>query len=482
MNLDYFLLESLRKNHPAWRLLCAEHAPLVASFLHKAFVGPNVRAMEQPLLIEKLEDELYSLHQRTGEVLFPRSAHEYLDIWTSPERGWLRKFYVEGSDEPHFDLTPASEKAISWLLNLTEVSFVGTESRLLTLFDLLRQLSEGTETDLEVRVAELEKRRDEIDNQIARLRDGNLELLGETAVKERFQQFVATARELLSDFRQVEQNFHGLDRKVREDIARWDGGGKGTLLDKIMGERDSISESDQGRSFRAFWDFLMSRSRQEELSTLLDKVLTLEPVVELRPEPKLKRVHYEWLEAGEHTQRTIAQLSQQLRRFLDDTARLENRRIMEILRSVEKHALDLREAQPPGEMMEINTAIADVELPMERPLYTAKVKPRIKDKAFVADESDIDPLALFSQVIVDKQALSRHIRQSLQAQSQVTLEQLTSMRPVEQGLSEILAYFELATNSFKSTVDETEKDVITWRTEEGTVRAVTMPRVIFTRG
>jgi hypothetical protein len=32
----------------------------------------------------------------------------------------------------------------------------------------------------------------------------------------------------------------------------------------------------------------------------------------------LKRVHYDWLEAGEHTQRTVALLSQELRRFLDD--------------------------------------------------------------------------------------------------------------------------------------------------------------------
>jgi hypothetical protein len=36
-------------------------------------------------------------------------------------------------------------------------------------------------------------------------------------------------------------------------------------------------------------------------------------------------VHHDWLEAGEHTQRTVAQLSQQLRRFLDDRAFLENR-------------------------------------------------------------------------------------------------------------------------------------------------------------
>jgi hypothetical protein len=45
----------------------------------------------------------------------------------------LRKFYPAGSDEPHFDLTPSTEKAITWLASLIERAFVGAESRLLTL-------------------------------------------------------------------------------------------------------------------------------------------------------------------------------------------------------------------------------------------------------------------------------------------------------------------------------------------------------------
>lgn len=43
MALDYATLEQLRQNHPAWRLLCAHHAPLVAAFLHRVFIVPNVR-------------------------------------------------------------------------------------------------------------------------------------------------------------------------------------------------------------------------------------------------------------------------------------------------------------------------------------------------------------------------------------------------------------------------------------------------------
>ena len=93
----------------------------------------------------------------------------------------------------------------------------------------------------------------------------------------------------------------------------------------------------------------MSQSRQEELSRLLEQVLSLPPIQAMHPEPRLQRVHYDWLEAGEYTQRTVAKLSRQLRRFLDDQAWLENRRIMDILYSIENHALAVREAFPSGQ-------------------------------------------------------------------------------------------------------------------------------------
>ena len=280
MSLDYATLELLRQSHPAWRLLRSEHAPLVASFLQRVFIAPNVRVMTQADLAEALEDELYGLRERLGAAAFPKSALDYLNDWAANDKGWLRKYYTQGSDEPHFDLMPATEKAIAWLETLAERSFVGTESRLLTLFELLKQMSEGSESDPQARIAELQRRRDEIDAEIARVLSGDLPMLDATGLKDRFQQFTTLARELLTDFREVEHNFRGLDRRVRERIALWEGA-KGALLEEIMGERDAIADSDQGRSFRAFWDFLMSSRRQEDLTTLLERVLALPPVLTL---------------------------------------------------------------------------------------------------------------------------------------------------------------------------------------------------------
>lgn len=159
MDLDFETLETLRRNHPGWKLLLADSAPLVVSFLHRTFVQRNSRAISQSNLVEMLEDELFALRERFGPGAFPRRAQDYLNDWASNERGWLRKFYPQNSDDPHFDLTPATEKTIAWLDSLSARTFVGTESRLLTVFDLLRQIVEGSETDPDIRITELKKRR-----------------------------------------------------------------------------------------------------------------------------------------------------------------------------------------------------------------------------------------------------------------------------------------------------------------------------------
>ncbi len=480
MSMDYFTLAKLRKQHPAWRLLQADNAPLIVSFLSLAFIQSNERVMCESELASRLEDLLYRLHESLGENTFPKPARDYLNDWAQNDKGWLRKFYPADSDEVHYDLTPASEKAIIWLESLGGRSFVGTESRLLTLFELLRQMIEGSETDPEIRIQELTQRKASIEAEIERIHAGDMEMLDDTGLRDRFLQFSSTARELLSDFREVEQNFRELDHSVRERIALWEGG-KGELLEQFFGERDAIADSDQGRSFRAFWDFLMSPSRQEELSDLLGKVLSLPPVSALKPDHRLKRIHYDWLEAGEQTQRTVARLSEQLRRYLDDQAWLENRRIMEILKNLESRVLSLREALPGREFMSIDSPVADIQLTMEKPLYSPPFKPKINDHIELGNDSNYTPEALFEQIYVDKQRLLHHLKRRLQQQEQVNLPELLEQHPLEQGLAELITWLNIASEDDNAFFDETRQDLICWQDENRRTRSARLSRVVFSR-
>lgn len=482
VHMDYDHARYLRRNHPAWRLLTADSAPLIVGFLHHAFIGPNVRALGEQELAAQLEDYLFHLRESEGEDAFPRAALDYLNDWAGDDRGWLRRYYPTDSDEPHYDLMPATEKAIQWVVGLEErVQFVGAESRLRTVFDLLHELVQGAETDPQARIDELKRQRAEVDAQIERIQAGELELMDPTRLRERFLQATGTARALLADFRQVEQNFRELDRAVRERIATWSGG-RGELLEEVFGEQDVIAESDQGRSFRAFWDFLMSPARQEELTELLERALSLEPVAELEPDPRVRRIHYDWLEAGETTQRTVARLSQQLRRYLDDQAWLENRRIMDLIRDIEQHAVALRESPPSGDVMALDEPSPTVELPMERPLFTPPVKPDIRDQVLVEGDEDIDPEALFEQVYVDRERLRGHIRRALNRHSPVSLAAVIREHPLEQGLAELVTYLALASEDPDSVIEDSQTDHVEWIDADDVIRRAAVPRVLFSRG
>jgi flagellar motility protein MotE (MotC chaperone) len=478
MEFDFDTLESLRRNHPVWRLLMADHAALILAFLNRAFIAANERTIPAQRLAALLDDELYRLRQAKGEASFPRAAADYLDDWADDSRGWLRKYYPAGSDEAAFELSPAVEKAAAWIKTLGERQFVGTESRLRLVFELLREIVAGSQQDPEERIRELRRQQKEIDAQIARIRAGGLETMDDTATRERFQHMMVTARELLADFREVEQNFRNLDRATRERVARWEGG-RGGLLADILGQRNLIDDSDQGKSFRAFWDFLMSAERQEELDGLLERALALPAVAGLQPDRRLRRIHHDWLEAGEHTQRTVALLSRQLRRFLDDQAWLENRRIMAIIGSIEQHALALRDADGALPSTWIDLPSADIALPMERPLYAPPPQIRIESAVAQTDEAELDAEALFGQVVVDRELLRQRIRHGLAERDQIRLRELLERWPLEQGLAELVAYLQLAADDRAAVIDDNETDTIRW--DGRGARLARMPRVIFTR-
>lgn len=479
MDLDYETLTSLKKSHPTWRLLVADHAPLIVSFLHRVFLTENVRDVSQEDLVSKLEDELFYLRDIEGEEKFPRTAADYLEEWAQDDKGWLRKFYPTGSDEPAYDITPATEKAISWLEGLNSRKFVGTESRLMVVFDLLRQMIDGTEVDPDKRIIELQKKKREIDQEIDAVRDGRISRLSGTALRDRIQQVESTAMELLRDFREVENNFRQLDKDVREKIATWEGR-KGELLEEILEERDAISDSDQGRSFQAFWKFLMSLDRQAELTDMLSKVMGFEAVQELELDPRLKRIHYDWLDASNHTQRTVAKLSRQLRRFLDDKTYLENKRIIDILQSIQTAAIDVRDNLPDGVFMEVAASAAAVALPFERPPFSPPVKPIVDVKVEEADSSDIKTDALFDQFVVDRAKLQSRINSALQASEQISLSELTRNYPVEKGIAELVTYFSIAAEG-GAVFDEDHHEEIILHEENATEKRVRVPRVIFTR-
>lgn len=434
-------MEALRDRHPAWRLLRAGNATLVLSFLGDYFVERNRGACASSELAAALDDHLYALNAEiptdNGEARFPKDPRAYLEDWSATDAGFLRRFYPHGEDEVHYEATPAFVKAYLWVVSLQGRTFVGTESRLHTVVALLRQIVHGTEEDPQARLAELRRRRDELDAEIACVEAGNVAVLDATGVRDRYQQLSTTARELLADFREVEENFRLLDRGAKEKIASWDGS-KGELLGELVGGRSEIAGSDQGRSFQAFYDFLLSHARQQELAGLLSRVAALDVV---EADGRIRGIHHDWSEAADRAQRTVRQISEQLRRFLDDQVWLENRRVLDLIRAVEGLALEVRD-RPPAWGLEVDQPGIDIALPFERPLYQPPMSAAVQSK-LVEENAEVDTELLFTQTYVDQARLVANIRSVLPARSSTLLSDVVSFYPLEQGAAEIVGYLAL---------------------------------------
>jgi hypothetical protein len=174
-------------------------------------------------------------------------------------------------------------------------------------------------------------------------------------------------------------------------------------------------------------------------------------------------------------------LSEQLRRFLDDQVWLENRRVFDLLRSIEGSALAMRHAPPlPDPMTTDDTAIT-VGLPFERPLYAPQAPAEIDPTQFERGAADFDAEVLLDQVYVDREELGETIRSALRGREQVGLDQVVADQLLRHGLAELIGYLSLSDPGFAVVFDAAERDQITWETDESTVVA-DVPTVIFAAG
>jgi hypothetical protein len=191
---------------------------------------------------------------------------------------------------------------------------------------------------------------------------------------------------------------------------------------------------------------------------------------------------YHLLEAGEKVQRTSSSLVEQLRRYLDDQVWLENKRIMAIIHEVEKQAIAIKQQLPKDkDFMFLDDTKAAINLPMTRVLFRPPTRPILSTEILVSGIAAFETDLLYSQHYVDTPLLQARIRKALQTKTQITLEEICAEHPLEKGLSELVAYLNLATADNGGIV-ETEKTVeIEWLNPAGVKKSAIMPRIIFSR-
>jgi hypothetical protein len=236
--MDYQEIRQLM-TYPAIDLLRSDNAAMVLGFLYRAFKAQHRAVLPEGQLRAMLESYLEELRQSDPEK-YPMTSAQYLGTWCDTAHQYLRKYLLEDSDDPQFELTAGSEKALLWLEQLSGTTgFVGTESRLDSIFKGLDDLLLNTTKDPNVRVKQLEEDAARIREEIDRIRvAGSAPTYSAVQVNERFAQMLTTTRELLSDFRRVEDNFKRIAQEIAEKYAQ-----PGVTKGAIVGQASSTGGS-----------------------------------------------------------------------------------------------------------------------------------------------------------------------------------------------------------------------------------------------
>ena len=298
------------ENNKTLTLFKKDNASLIISFLYQSFKVKNKSSYLSNDLISNLSDCLFKINNDNDsrKERFPMEAKFYLDNWA--KEGFLRQTYIR--EDAVFELTPATEKALNWLTELNKPEFVGAESRLLQIFDLLSEISIKSSDDIELRKSELLKEKAKIDDELFKIQGGEYEKFDARLIKEKFSLLEESVGKLLSDFRQIEENFRSLNTKAREDQIKKNLT-KGKYLKELFLDQDIIMNTPQGKSFEAFYDFLMNPGKQDELDELIDKILSLDELKEVKNNNQIGMLKENLVDSGDKVNKTTRSLSVSLR-------------------------------------------------------------------------------------------------------------------------------------------------------------------------
>jgi len=483
--MDYAqLLQDLRTS-PSVRLIKSDNAAFTISFLYQEYKkdvqGRRNDIIPYQTLAEHLETYLEKLNAEEPNS-YPRRPQEYLRDWL--DSGYIREYTDTRSREKVVELTAHTERAIGWLEDLRQRTFVGTESRMLRIFSLLEDIAARSTEDTSLRLKQLERQKAEIDAEIAKIKDtGGTDRFTRTQVRERFLEAETTARQMIGDFREVEDKFRSAAREVyaaqlKPELRR------GDVVENVLDATTALRDSDQGRSFYAFWEFLSAPERKEQFQVLLNQVYRLPDLLGIvQPQMTLRRFVWNLGDAAHKVREQNNRLVEQLKRLLDSRTLAETRRVRELINEV-KQAAVLRQDNPPedADFIEVEDKPL-IALPMDRDFWLPKEKPVITQQALLEGEAtDLDVHQLFNLFYVDESVLQDRIEEQLNVRPTVSLGELLTLYPPEKGIPEVVAYFNIALRDNRHVI---ERDILEpldiRRYHDGQEIRIDAPRIIFRR-
>ncbi|MDX5512043.1 MAG: DUF3375 domain-containing protein, partial [Hymenobacteraceae bacterium] len=270
---------SLIESSATFKLLRARNLPLIITFLYREFKEEEQISIPRPVLVQRLEQYLeeqgYTDEEDTEETEFithdlETKARSLIEKWS--ELHFLRIVVDDATKEALVILSKHTEKVFQIFDLLKNKEFVSTDSKFRDLFAKLREIIEQSNPDQEQRLAELEKKKQAIEAEIRQIKlNGYVNTFEDYQVKGRYEEITRLANELVGDFKEVEDNFANITRRIYENQQKA-GQTKGKLIADTFDAVYELRSTDQGKSFYAFWQFMLDDTSQAEFQQLTRQV------------------------------------------------------------------------------------------------------------------------------------------------------------------------------------------------------------------
>ena len=482
--LKYQSFFNVEKTPIPIKVLRARNVSLILSFLQENFKENDYSpSISNEVLIDKLTNflDIWSIGEEDGDMLvfglnYEDKATKYIKDWV--KEGYL-SLYTDDQGQDLHSLTPEMESVLDWVDSLMKKkSFVGTESRFLDILHKLQELVQNTSEDWEVKVKELEDKKLEIDEQIRQLKiDKTIQTFEDYQIKSRFHDVNVVARSLMRDFREVETNFQEITRDIYQKQVEQNQT-KGGLLGFALDALDELKITDQGRSFEAFYLHLNDPQQKQELDKLIKKVFELMQDRDILPEDKfLKKIWLYLNVEGRKVNESFDLLMKKLQKIISEKNVMERRKSLMLINEIKTLAFEVINKSPQNMIfLEIEDSAEYISTDVHVNLEERETKIIPRSLSVVADDSTIDLEQLMIKA-VDKSVLLANIKLILRENSQVTLKKVVEEYGLKYGLSELMAYGAIASQSEKHLINDKQKEAF----EIGTGRIVEFPEIIFCR-
>lgn len=474
-------------NSPSVELLRLRNREMIIDFLLTTFSNQQRIISSETIhnrLSDYLEDrQLESDEETEIEALdsYDIKAKKYIQAWTN--KGFLTN-YQEEQGEIFYELSSHSNKTLDWLGSLKKEEFVGTDSKFKNIFSQLKELVEFSNDDAAKRVELLEQKKSEIESQIEQIRRGEeVKVFEEYEIIPRFNQLNQAARELLSDFKEVEDNFKEITKSIYQKHAEGSQT-KSDILAFSFEALDELKDSQQGKSFYAFWSFLLNPQLQDEwkkltlelYNTLGEKGIPIE-------DPYLKSMKTHLHLTGQKVYKANDKMAEKLSRIIKESETSNSEITKRVIQAIKKSLIEISKSDKrPGFSLELETDFT-ISIPFERKLtYDIKREDNYDSQPQLAHEDILNSHQLerlFSLKNIDKDLLRKRIRDVLRVQSQATLQDVINRHGgIEKGLPELFGYLGVL-KQFKHSISPDKTQRITFDQEQQ--KSIQIPEIILTK-